>query len=152
MEQTEMRLKAVAEGQEGMAIKAAPALHNAKQEASVAEVSKGMVDLSDIEQIKIKYGEVYQIELMVDEDDISEGRKLAFVFKKPTMASFNRYLKTASKNMAVSTTTFVQDNIIDEQAAILEAEGQKYPGLSLAIGTKLLSAIGLVDNVNFKIL
>ena len=70
--------------------------------------------------------------------------------RKPTVASFNRYLKTAGKNMAASTTAFVMDNIVDEQGDVFKKECEKYPGLALGLGTKLLSAIGLGDNVNFR--
>lgn len=109
-----------------------------------------LINLGDMEALKKKYGEVYLIEMVVDADDTSNGRKLAFIFKRPTMATFNRYLKTCGKNMAASTTAFVQDNIVAEQEELLKVESNKYPGLALAIGTRLLTAIGLVDDVNFK--
>lgn len=109
-----------------------------------------LINLGDMAAVKKKYGEVYLIEMVVDADDTSNGRKLAFIFKRPTMATFNRYLKTCGKNMAASTTAFVQDNIVAEQEELLKVESNKYPGLALAIGTRLLTAIGLVDDVNFK--
>lgn len=108
------------------------------------------VDLSDINAVKEKYGEVYEITTVVDEDDDNEGRKLVYYFRKPSTASFNRYLKTAGKNMATSTTAFVMDNIVDEQMKAFSNECGKYPGLALGLGQKLLSAIGLGDNVNFR--
>ena len=108
------------------------------------------VDLSDTKAVKDKYGEVYEVTTVVDEDDANEGRRLVYYFKKPSTASFNRYLKTAGKNMATSTTTFVMDNIVDEQAEAISNECGKYPGLALGLGQKLLSAIGLGDNVNFR--
>lgn len=109
-----------------------------------------LVDISKTENLKKKYGEVYEIGTVVDEDDESEGRKLSYYFRKPSVASFNRYLKTAGKNMATSTTTFVLDNIVDEQRGTFMTQCEIYPGLALGIGTKLLSAIGLGDNVNFR--
>lgn len=119
-------------------------------EITAAQKENAMVDLSDISAVKGKYGEVYEIGTVVDEDDESEGRKISFYFRKPTVASFNRYLKTAGKNMAASTTAFVMDNIVDEQSDVFKKECEKYPGLALGLGTKLLSAIGLGDNVNFR--
>ena len=119
----------------------------------MTETAKGetkLIDLTDVDAVKGKYGEVYEIGTVVDDDDENEGRKLAFYFRKPTTASFNRYLKTAGKNMATSTTTFVMDNIVEEQKENFVRECEKYPGLALGIGTKLLSAIGLGDNVNFR--
>lgn len=111
---------------------------------------KTVVDLNSAESIKRKYGEVYEIGTVLDEDDENEGRKLTYYFKKPSTASFNRYLKTAGKNMAASTTTFVMDNIVEEQLEVFKKECDKYPGLALGLGQKLLSAIGLGDNVNFR--
>lgn len=125
-------------------------------EAKVAEFvekeekKQELVDLSRIEEAKKKYGELYEIGTVVDEDDLSEGEQLTYYFRKPSVASFNRYLKTASKNMAASTTTFVLDNIVDEQREAFKEKCEKYPGLALGLGTKLLSAIGLGDNVNFR--
>lgn len=111
---------------------------------------KKLIDLEKTDDLKKKYGEVYEIGTVVDEDDESEGRRLSYYFRKPSVASFNRYLKTAGKNMASSTTTFVMDNIVDEQRTGFEKECEKYPGLALGLGQKLLSAIGLGDNVNFR--
>lgn len=124
---------------------------NFRSEDTVEVANHDMkVDVSKVETIKAKYGEVYQIDIKVDEDDTNEGRNLRFFFKRPTTASFNRYLKTASKNMATSTATFTLDNIIDEQKTIFENETDKYPGLPLGVGTKLLSALGLSDSINFQ--
>lgn len=108
------------------------------------------IDLADLTAVKNKYGEVYEIATTVDEDDENEGRKLTYYFRRPSTASFNRYLKTAGKNMAASTTAFVLDNIVDEQLDAFKRECEKYPGLALGLGQKLLSAIGLGDNVNFR--
>lgn len=101
-------------------------------------------------KLKEKYGKIYEITVTVDEDDESEGRSLSFLFKKPSVTSFNRYLKTASKDMAKSTGVFVQDNIIEEQASALKKECDAYPALALSIGQKLLNALGLSDNINFR--
>lgn len=119
-------------------------------EASVDQDKTTIVNTTDVTSLKKKYGDIYQIDVTVDEDDENEGRILRFIFKKPTTASFNRYLKTASKNMAVSTTNFVMDNIVEEHKNVLQNESEQYPGLALNIGQKLLSAIGMGDNINFK--
>lgn len=118
--------------------------------AAVDAELKTVVNTTDVQALKKKYGTIYQIDVMVDEDDENEGRALRFLFRRPTTASFNRYLKTANKNMATSTANFVMDNIVDEQRDGLQKESDQYPGLALNIGTKLLSAIGMGDNVNFK--
>lgn len=120
------------------------------QEVTKTVTTETAVDVNKVDSIKAAYGEVYQIDVKVDEDDTNEGRTLRFFFKKPTTASFNRYLKTASKNMATSTTAFALDNIIEEQKTSFEKETEKYPGLPLGVGTKLLSALGLSDDINFQ--
>ena len=107
-------------------------------------------EMTDSEGLKKKYGQIFKIAVTVDEDDENMGRVLEFIFRKPTAASFNRYLKTANKNMSASTVVFVQDNIIDEQRETFKKETEVYPGLALNIGQKLLSTIGLGDNVNFR--
>lgn len=114
------------------------------------ENNTAIVSVDDIGRLKKKYGEIYQIDVVVGGDDETEGENLRYIFKKPNTASFNRYLKTASKNMSVSTTAFVMDNIIDEQSDEFTKQSESYPGLALNIGTKLLNALGLGDNINFK--
>lgn len=121
-----------------------------KNEETEIETVRGLINLSDLEGIKKKYKEVYEVTAVVDEDDETEGRKLIYYFKKPSVASFNRYLKSAGKNMAAATTTFVLDNIVEEQLKPFEKECESYPGLALNFGQKLLSAIGLGDNINFR--
>lgn len=119
-------------------------------EVTTEKKEGSLIEVTNTDALKKKYGTLYQIDMVVDDDDENQGRTLRFIFKKPDVPSFNRYLKTASKNMATSTTNFVLDNIIDEHKQVLQRESEKYPGLALGIGQKLLSAIGLVDNVNFK--
>ncbi len=100
--------------------------------------------------LKEKYKKLYEITVTVDEDDENEGRKIKFLFTRPSVASFNRYVKTASKNVMNATAVFIRDNIIEEQVSDLEKECNAYPGLALNMGQKLLSTLGLGDNVNFK--
>ena len=86
------------------------------------EAEREAAGLPKVEDLKKKYGEIYEITVVVDEDDVNEGRSLVYYFKKPSTASFNRYLKTAGKNMATSTTNFVIDNIVEEQLEPFKAE------------------------------
>ena len=119
-------------------------------EITAAQKENAMVDLSDISAVKGKYGEVYEsapswMRMMSPKDVRS-----VFTSASRQLHPLNRYLKTAGKNMAASTTAFVMDNIVDEQGDVFKKECEKYPGLALGLGTKLLSAIGLGDNVNFR--
>ena len=121
-------------------------VNNQNTEAKSASVP----DVLSENGYKSKYGQVWQIDITLDQDDDNEGRVLKFMFKKPSTASFNRYMKTASKNMATSTEVFVMDKIVDEQKEKLTKECESYPGLALNIGQKLLGVIGLGDNINFR--
>ena len=112
--------------------------------------AKSVPDVLSENGYKSKYGQVWQIDITLDQDDDNEGRVLKFMFRKPSTASFNRYMKTASKNMATSTEVFVMDNIVDEQREKLKKECEYYNGLELKIGQKLLGVIGLGDNINFR--
>ena len=114
------------------------------------EGEAGLSDIRDIEKLKKKYGELYQIDITVGEDDENEGNTFRYYFRKPSTASFNRYLKTVGKNMATSTAAFTNDNIIDEQRDDFGQKAIQYPGVPLNCGNKLLSALGMGDNVNFR--
>lgn len=128
---------------------------NATVDGSTEDTGKGgdahtsIVPLSET-GLKEKYGKVYEITVTVDEDDENEGRRIRFLFTKPSVASFNRYVKTASKNVMNATAIFVRDNIIEEQVADLEKQCAAYPGLALNMGQKLLNVLGLGDNINFR--
>lgn len=118
------------------------------QQAAVAtETIKGK---TFEEEMKAKYGTLYEIGVTVDADDETEGRAITFLFRKPNVAAFNRYLKNAKKNMTASTTVFTTDCIIEEQAEQYKAECDRYPGLALNMGSKLLETIGMGDAVNFR--
>ncbi|MCX4341357.1 MAG: hypothetical protein OSJ72_17145 [Lachnospiraceae bacterium] len=101
-------------------------------------------------RLKEKYGELYEIAVMVDEDDVNAGRCVRFLFKRPSTASFNCYLKTASKDMMKASGIFAQNNIIEEQAEEFKKECSTYPALALGMSRKLLDVLGLSDNINFR--
>ncbi len=102
--------------------------------------------------LKSKKEKLYEIkaELTPCEDETSI--ELVFKFKKPSVSSFDRYIKNVSKNSMKAMKTFIQDNIIEEQQAELEENLDKYPALALGIGEKLLTMLGLPKDTNFKML
>lgn len=128
---------------------------NATVDSSKKEAGEGSdthVSIAPLNEngLKEKYEKLYEIEVTVDEDDEKEGRKISFVFKKPSVASFNRYVKGVSKDLVKSTDNFARDNIIEEQLEAFKQECDVYPALSLNMGQKLLNILGLSDNVNFR--
>lgn len=109
-----------------------------------------LIDINNVAKLKEKYGELYQIDITLEEDDEHEGNICRYYFRKPSNGSFNRYLKTAGKNLAKATEAFTDDNIIDEQRIDFSEKALIYPGLPLNCGNKLISALGLGDNINFR--
>lgn len=102
---------------------------------------------AEIEKLKAKYGRIYQLDLTLNPDDDTEI-DITYIFKKPTTASYDRYVKTASNGMTKALKTFMFDNIIPEHRDRLEADLEEYPALTLSAGEKLLSMLGLSKSAN----
>lgn len=116
-------------------------------ETSVTETPIGATTVPTTEQLKAKYGSVYQLDLTLNPDDETEVN-VSYVFKRPTTASYDRYIKTASNSMTKSLKTFILDNIVPEHRAKLEADIEEYPALAMSAGEKLLSMLGLSKSAN----
>jgi len=101
----------------------------------------------NIEELKEKYGKIYQLNMTLSPDDETE-LELCYIFKKPATASYDRYVKTAGNGMTKALKTFLTDNIIPEQLDKLEADIEEYPALTLGAGEKLLSMLGLSKDAN----
>lgn len=103
------------------------------------------------EELKAKYGKVYQIGTIVYEDDDSDGENLTFRFKRPSIASYDRYVKTLSQiGASKASKAFMLDNVVDEDKDRLEATVAEYPGVAIALGSKLTDILGLTNAVNLK--
>jgi len=111
------------------------------------EVKKGGSAALNPEELKAKYGKVYQLDLTLTPDDDTEI-EVSYIFKKPTTASYDRYVKTGSNGMTKALKTFMFDNIIPEHRDKLEADLEEYPALTLSAGEKLLSMLGLSKTAN----
>lgn len=99
--------------------------------------------------LKEKYPNLYKItaQIVIDDDD---NKEVEYFFRKPFTASFDRYIRTASKGMTKALKVFMQDNIVKEQEESLDEDLEKYPALALSVGQKLLEVLGYSDNVNLK--
>ena len=64
--------------------------------------------------------------------------------------SYNRYVKTASKDMTGALKTFMFDAVVEESKAKLEEDLEEYPALAISVGEKLLSMMGFTDLSNLK--
>lgn len=110
-------------------------------------IFQGKDSNTKITELKEKYGKIYSIKSEVIEDD-NNSREIEYIFVKPKTASYDRYIKTASKGMTKALQAFLYDNVIPEQLEQLEKDIDEYPALTLGIGQKLLAVLGLSENVN----
>ena len=102
------------------------------------------------EELKAKYGKVYRVGMTVSEDDESEV-ELLYRFKRPSVASYDRYVKTLAQiGASKASKRFMLDAVVEEDEARLTADAETYPGVAIAIGSKLTDILGLTNAVNLK--
>ena len=104
------------------------------------------------EELKSKYGKVYRIGMTVFEDDETEI-ELVYHFKRPSVASYDRYVRSLAQiGASKASKQFMLDAVVEEDEARLTADAETYPGVAVAIGGKLTDILGLTNAVNLKIL
>lgn len=101
----------------------------------------------NIDKFKEMYGKIYQLNLTLNPDDDTEI-EVSYIFKKPSVASYDRYVKSAANGMTKAIKTFMFDNIIPEHRDLLETDLEEYPALALSAGEKLLTMLGLSKTAN----
>lgn len=102
------------------------------------------------ETLRAKYGKVYSLGMTVFEDDETEV-ELNYHFKRPSVASYDRYVKTLSQiGASKASKRFMLDAVVDEEVEQLTADVELYPGMAIAIGSKLTDILGLTNAVNLK--
>ena len=102
------------------------------------------------EELKSKYGKVYRIGMTVFEDDETEI-ELVYRFKRPSVASYDRYVRSLAQiGASKASKQFMLDAVVDEDEARLTADAETYPGVAVAIGGKLTDILGLTNAVNLK--
>lgn len=107
---------------------------------------------SKADELKAKYGgKVYRVNATLEPDDDTSIDKEYF-FKKPATASYDRYVKTTASGATKALKTFLSDNVVEESKAALEADLEEFPALTLSLGEKLLSMLGLSKQTNLKML
>ena len=116
---------------------------------------------SSEEQLKAKYGgKLYrvgfnvcqkypQIPITVPVDDESE-KEFSYYFKRPTVPSYDRYIKTAAQGITKASKAFMLDAVIDEDAERLTKDMEENPGIAISIGNKLTEILGLTGTANLK--
>nr|WP_325235041.1 hypothetical protein [uncultured Oscillibacter sp.] len=101
-------------------------------------------------ELRAKYGKVYRLGMTVSEDDETD-LELSYHFKRPSVASYDRYVKTVSQvGASKASKRFMLDAVVEEDAERLVADVEQYPGIAVAIGTKLTDILGLTSAVNLR--
>ena len=102
---------------------------------------------TELEKLRKKYkdmdGKIYEITTSIQEDDDNET-EFDFIFRKPKIASYDRYVKTKALK------TFITDNICEEQVEDLRAALEEYPAMAISLGEKLLNMLGLSKETTVK--
>ena len=105
---------------------------------------------SSEEQLKTKYGgKLYRVGITVPVDDESE-KEFSYYFKRPTVPSYDRYIKTAAQGITKASKAFMLDAVIDEDAERLTKDMEENPGIAISIGNKLTEILGLTGTANLK--
>jgi len=100
--------------------------------------------------LKAKYGKVYRVGITVPVDD-EEEMEFSYHFKRPTVPSYDRYVKSAAKaGITKASKTFMLDSVVDEDRERLTGDMEEYPGVAITIGNKLTDILGLTDTANLK--
>ena len=92
---------------------------------------------------------VESLGITVPVDDESE-KEFSYYFKRPTVPSYDRYIKTAAQGITKASKAFMLDAVIDEDAERLTKDMEENPGIAISIGNKLTEILGLTGTANLK--
>ncbi|SKC68261.1 DUF6848 family protein [Maledivibacter halophilus] len=109
------------------------------------------MDKNRIDELKAKHGKIYLITTTVVDED-GEDKEVEFIFKKPSVLTYNRFIKDASKKPAQAFKNLVISGIIDEDRERLEKILEEFPAAASSIAKEYLRLMGLSDITNLKIL
>lgn len=100
--------------------------------------------------LREKYGKVYRVGMTVPVDD-NEEKEFSYCFKRPTVPSYDRYIKSAAQaGITKASKTFMLDAVVDEDKERLETDMEENPGIAITIGNKLTEILGLTNTANLK--
>ena len=102
------------------------------------------------EELKCKYeGKLYQVGITIPIDDDHE-KEYSYRFKRPSVPSYDRYVKTAAQGITKASKAFMLDAVIDEDRERLTKDMEENPGIAITIGNKLTEILGLTNTANLK--
>ena len=103
-----------------------------------------------LESLENQYrGNGYKVTTTLTPDDDTD-MELNFIFKKPTTASYDRYVKMTATSSTKALKTFIRDNVVEEQKGDLDDVTEQYPAISISAGEKLLYILGLSKDATVK--
>lgn len=111
---------------------------------------KEEIKVLQAEDLKKQYGKVYEINLEIQPEETDKEVELKYFFKEPSPMSFNRYIKSASKNTMKAFEGLIIDNVVEEQLEDVKEKIKLYPAISFSLGEQLLAMLGLAKTANFK--
>lgn len=101
-------------------------------------------------ELKSKYGKVYLISMTVPVDD-TEEKDCSYYFKRPSVPSYDRYIKSAAQvGITKASKAFMLDAVTEEDKERLITDMEEYPGVAITIGNKLTEILGLTNTANLK--
>jgi hypothetical protein len=105
-----------------------------------------------LDELKAKYGTVYRIGMTIPVDD-NEEKEYTYHFKRPSVPSYERYIKSAAQaGIVKSSKAFMLDAVVEEDRERLVADMEENPGIAITIGNKLTETLGMTNTVNLKML
>ena len=115
------------------------------------EAEKKAAEVSREETLKAQSGgKVYRVGLTIPVDD-EEEKEFSYYFKRPSVAGYDRYVKSASQiGITKASKVFMLDAVIDEDKDRLTGDMEEYPGVAISIGNKLTEILGLTNTANLK--
>lgn len=115
--------------------------------------SSELMAMGDMDGLRKKYkasdGEIYEVSTTIQEDDDTE-KELTWLFRRPQMASYDRYVKMAGTSNTKALKTFILDNIIPEQEDKMRDTLNEYPAHAIGVGNKLLYILGFSQDATVK--
>lgn len=120
-------------------------------EVTAAERTAIYTNISPLAQRVNNYIQTQHSSIAAVAKDIGYSRTtVSRYFKRPTVPSYDRYIKTAAQGITKASKAFMLDAVIDEDAERLTKDMEENPGIAISIGNKLTEILGLTGTANLK--
>ncbi|WP_427340605.1 hypothetical protein [Caloranaerobacter sp. DY30410] len=109
------------------------------------------MDKNKIQELKSKYEKIYIITTTIVDED-GEDKEIEFIFRKPDVRDYDRFIKDASKKPSQAFKNLVLSGVIDEDRDRLKKTLEDFPAAASSIAKEYLRLMGLSDTTNLRIL